>query len=244
MSKYSKFLSIIVPVFNEQATVASLLTLVEDYLPPNSEIIVVNDGSKDATQTILHSFARPPFRLFNLPTNRGKGFALRYGFRQSRGQIFLIQDADLEYHPRFYRRLLKPITLGKSEVVFGSRLSRLPLNLTTLGTIPLPAHFIANKILSLLTSLLYHTQVTDMETCYKVFTRPVYQSLQLTKNGFDIEVELTAKILLSGFPILEVPITTTPRDYHQGKKITWVDGLFAVAALFYYRFFNPHRQPV
>ena len=230
MSKYSKFLSIIVPVFNEQATVASLLTLVEDYLPPNSEIIVVNDGSKDATQTILHSFARPPFRLFNLPTNRGK--------------IFLIQDADLEYHPRFYRRLLKPITLGKSEVVFGSRLSRLPLNLTTLGTIPLPAHFIANKILSRLTSLLYHTQVTDMETCYKVFTRPVYQSLRLTKNGFDIEVELTAKILLSGFPIFEVPISTTPRDYHQGKKITWVDGLFAVAALFYYRFFNPHRQPV
>lgn len=236
MKKTSLELSVIVPVYNEPHTIATLLRRVFASLPPGSEVVVVDDGSTDQTPAILRRFAaHARVRLFSLPRNFGKGYAVRFGLKQAKGEILLIQDADLEYDPADYPRLLKPIREGLTEVVYGSRLATIPLSFKTLRSIPLPLHFVANRFLSFVTNLLYGSQLTDMETCYKVFTRKVLRSIQLTRDGFDIEAELTAKILRSGFTILEVPIKTKPRSYREGKKITWKDGVWALLTLLRYR---------
>lgn len=239
------FLSVIVPVYNEERTVETLLRRVQKHLPPASEIIVVDDGSRDRTADLLKGFKRNRIiRAFSLPNNRGKGYAVRYGLAKARGKVLLIQDADLEYDPADYLRLLKPIREGGAQVVYGSRLASYPFSLETLTSIPLPLHFIANRFLSWLTNILYGSQLTDMETCYKVFTRKVYQKLHLTKDRFDIEAEITAKILRAGFNIFEVPIKTTPRSYREGKKITWKDGVYAALTLFQYRLLKPRMPKV
>jgi len=241
MNNKDIYLSVVIPVYNEQKTVATLLKQVLKYLPPRSEIVVVNDGSSDNTAKILQTFkSNHKIRIFNLPQNRGKGYATRYGYAHSRGHILLIQDADLEYHPKFYKALLQPIDQGQAQVVFGSRLSTTRLTLHTLRTIPLPLHFLANKLLSWFSNLLYGSHLTDMETCYKVFTRDVYLQLSLTKDGFSIDPEITAKILRTGQKIVEVPITTKPRNYQDGKKITWKDGFRTIWTLIQYRFDRFH----
>jgi glycosyltransferase involved in cell wall biosynthesis len=237
MRKREIFLSVIIPVYNEEKTVDALLGRVQRYLPPLSEIIVVDDGSTDKTSNVLQAFKRKRrVQVFTLPYNRGKGHAVRLALSKARGKVFIIQDADLEYDPADYNRLLKPIREGRAEVVYGSRLAKYPFSFSTLTTIPLPLHFIANRLLSLLTNILYGSQLTDMETCYKVFSRKVYQKLHLTRNRFDIEAEITAKILGAGFEIYEIPIETKPRSYQEGKKITWKDGVCAVLTLVECRF--------
>ena len=241
MNRPSTFLSVIVPVFNEEATLKTILKRILVHLPPDSEVIVVNDGSTDQTAAVLEKVSRSyKLRVFSLPTNRGKGYAVRYGLRRARGRVFLIQDADLEYQPQDFQRLLKPIRDGAAQVVYGSRLVNHPFSWNTLVQIPMPLHYIANTALSIITNLMYGSTLTDMETCYKVFTRQVYRSIRLTKNGFAIEAELTVKILRAGFSIVEIPIETNPRTYQEGKKITWVDGIRAFITLAQYRFESYH----
>lgn len=236
MSKRKIFLSVIIPVFNEEKTVQKILTKVLSHLPPSSEVIVVNDGSSDKTQKKLKYFKKEKrVRIFTLAINRGKGYAVRYGMKRAKGDVFLIQDADLEYNPEDYKRILQPIKSGNTQVIYGSRLANYPFSLTTLRTIPLPLHYIANKLLTFLTNLLYGSHLTDMETCYKAFTRNVYKKLELRKNSFDIEAEITAKILRSGFNIIETPIETKPRSYDEGKKITFKHGVTAVITLIQFR---------
>lgn len=236
-------LSIVVPVYNEQATIRECLRrvnrqlkqLVSRKLIDSYEIIVVNDGSSDNTSKVISSFAKSKaVSVFNLPKNQGKGAALRFGFEKCSGDIILTQDADLEYHPDYYSLILEPLLSSRAQVVYGTRIGHLPLNWRTLRTIPLPLHFIGNKLLSFLTRLLYQQQITDMETGYKAMTRKVYDAIYLTSRGFEIEVELTAKIINAGFQIHEVPIATTPRGYDEGKKITFIDAVWAVYYLILY----------
>ncbi len=186
MKRSSIFLSVIVPVFNEEATLKTILRRILVHLPPDSEVIVVNDGSTDQTAIVLEKVRRSnKLRIYSLSTNKGKGYAVRYGLRRARGRVFLIQDADLEYHPQDFHRLLQPIRDGTAQVVYGSRLANHPFSLNTLVHIPMPLHYIANTALSMITNLMYGSSLTDMETCYKVFTRQVYRSVRLAKNGFD-----------------------------------------------------------
>jgi glycosyltransferase involved in cell wall biosynthesis len=240
-------LSVIIPVYNEQATVAGLLERVKR-VKINKEIVVVNDGSSDNTAKILSEIKG--IKLYSHKGNRGKGAAVRTGFSKVTGDIVIIQDADLEYDPNDYLRLIKPILESKAKVVYGTRLKNYPLILFGKKRTPLPFHLIANKSLTLITNILYGSNLTDMETCYKVFKREVIQSparnarlgvaggIKLKSSGFEIEPEITAKILKKGYKIVEVPISVKPRGYDEGKKISWVDGVKAIYYLIYFRFID------
>jgi len=237
--------SLLIPVYNEASTLHKALNRLEKSLDQIAgstparlafEIILVDDGSSDASLQIAQAFKSGyPFHCLSHSPNQGKGFALRQAIAKASGEILVVQDADLEYHPRFLPRLLEPLLRNQARVVYGSRLANLPLNLTTLKTIPLPLHFLANKLLSRFANLLYSTHLTDMETGYKLFKREVIDQINLISNGFEIEVELTAKIARLNIPIIEVPITTSPRSYQEGKKITARDGFTAILALVKYR---------
>ncbi|OGM31294.1 glycosyl transferase [Candidatus Woesebacteria bacterium RIFCSPHIGHO2_01_FULL_44_21] len=228
-------LSVIIPVFNEEKTVAELISKVQK-VKLRKEIIVVNDGSYDNTSSILKKFKN--IKVLNHKGNKGKGAAVRTGIRYATGDILLIQDADLEYNPEDYERLVKPIVERKAKVVYGSRLKKYLLVFFGKERTPLPAHLIANKLLTFVTNILYGSSLTDMETCYKVFKSDVLQSIKLVSNGFEIEPEITAKILKRGYKIYEVPIKVKPRGYEEGKKINWVDGIKAIYYLLYFRFFD------
>jgi len=222
-------LSIIIPAFNEKATILKVLAIVrkQPVLGLEKELIIVDDGSTDGTRDLLKN-AKGATVIFH-EKNQGKGAALRTGLRQATGDILLIQDADLEYDPKEYPELLKPIIGGKAKVVYGSRFLH-------------PHHaryqfyYLGNKFLSLLTSVLYGQKISDMETCYKVFTREVLEKLDLKAKRFDFEPEITAKIRKAGFSILEVPITYKSRPFEEGKKITWRDGVKAAWHLVRFRF--------
>jgi len=231
-------LSVIIPVYNEEATVIELINRVKKVKlnKVEKEIIVVDDGSIDKTSKLLESIKS--IKIISYERNKGKGFAVRTGVNKATGDILLIQDADLEYDPNDYAKLLKPILEKKTKVVYGSRLKKYPLVFTGKNKTPLPFHLVANKLLTALTNLLYGSKLTDMETCYKVFTKEVARSIKLMSNGFEIEPELTAKILKKGNKIYEVSIKVSPRGYTEGKKITWRDGLKAIYYLIYYRFIN------
>lgn len=231
-------LSIIIPVYNEEKTVKQLINKVKKAKLNivEKEIIVVNDGSIDKTAKLLKSLKN--IKVINHKTNKGKGAAVRTGMSRATGDIVLVQDADLEYNPNDYSRLIEPILEKKAEVVYGSRLANYKLNLFGNNKTPLPLHLIANKLLTAITNLLYGSKLTDMETCYKIFKREVIQSIKLVSNGFEIEPEITAKVLKNGYLIFEVPIKVTPRGYEDGKKITWQDGIKAIYYLIYYRFNN------
>jgi glycosyltransferase involved in cell wall biosynthesis len=219
-------ISIIVPVFNEARTVAAVIErLFTIDLPAPREIIVVNDGSRDGTRSVLESLdARPNLMIVHSDENRGKGHAVRLGIGRARGTIVAIQDADLELDPAQLNALVMPLIRREHDVVYGSRFlaDRSPASSLT---------YAANKALTSLTNVLYGASLTDMETCYKVMRTEVARSLHLSANRFDIEPEITAKLLRSGHRIAELPVQFSPRSRAAGKKIGWKDGLIAVATL-------------
>ena len=224
-------ISIVVPVFNEARTVADVIDrLVAIDLPAAREILVVNDGSTDGTREVLDQIVpRPELRIIHADRNGGKGSAIRIGFGSATGTIVAIQDADLELDPAQIAELVQPILDGRSQVVYGSRF------LAGRPDAPWLSIF-ANQVLTGATNLLFGGQLTDMETCYKVMTREVALSLKLESNRFDIEPEISAKLLRAGHSILELPIRFEPRSRAQGKKIGWRDGVQAIQVLIKYRF--------
>jgi glycosyltransferase involved in cell wall biosynthesis len=227
----TELLTIIVPVFNEEATVRAVIErLLAIDLPVPREILVVNDGSTDGTRRALDEVpSRGELRIVHVAVNAGKGRAIRTGFEQARGSIVAIQDADLELDPVEIGGLVQPILSGQTNAVYGSRF----LN----GTQGAPFLTVAaNRFLTSLTNLLYGANLTDMETCYKVMRTDVARALQLESNRFDIEPEITAKLLRAGHRIVERPVRFEPRSRAQGKKIGWRDGLKAIAVLAKYRF--------
>jgi glycosyltransferase involved in cell wall biosynthesis len=222
-------LSVVMPVYNERDTIEEIIPRVLA-VPVRIELIVVDDGSKDGTRDLLAKLKEQHnFRLILQPQNGGKGAAIRRGFEEVTGDLVIIQDADLEYSPEEYPDLISLICQGRADVVYGSRfLGRHRVFLFT--------HYAGNRLLTLITNILYNTMLTDMETCYKVMRREVLKSFTLQSNGFGIEPELTAKIFKRGYRVYEVPITYDGRGYEEGKKITWRDGVVALWVLLKYRF--------
>ena len=222
-------LSVVMPAYNERDTIDEIIRRVLA-VPVRLELIVVDDGSTDGTRDRLQALQRElGFALILQPANGGKGAALRTGFTKVSGEIVIIQDADLEYSPEEYPSLIELICTGRADVVYGSRfLGRHRVFLFT--------HYAGNRVLTLLTNILYNTMLTDMETCFKVMRAEVLRSMTLKSNGFGIEPELTAKIFKRGYRVYEIPITYDGRGYSEGKKITWQDGIVAIWTLLKYRF--------
>ena len=226
-----ELITIIVPVFNEGATIAPLVQrLLTIDLPAPREIIVVNDGSRDGTRAALDALSgtSPVLTVVHADENRGKGHAVRLGISRAHGTITAIQDADLELDPAELAILVEPILRGDADVVYGSRF-------LTGGNDAPHLTRIANRVLTTVTNLLYGSSLTDMETCYKIMRTDVARRLGLTANRFDIEPEITARLLLAGHRIVERPVTFRPRSRAAGKKIGWRDGLAAMKTLVRYR---------
>jgi glycosyltransferase involved in cell wall biosynthesis len=240
--------SIVIPVYNEKPTIDEILRRVLD-TEVRKEVIIVDDCSTDGTRQILENMAarqanREVFALpqdggdpialqhlqffFQMP-NQGKGAALRRGFAEATGEIVLVQDADLEYDPRDYPKLLEPIIDGRADVVYGSRFLGGPQRVHYFW------HYVANKILTLLSDICTNLKLTDMETCYKVFRREVLKGIELKSNRFGFEPEITAKIAKHNWRVYEVPISYAGRTYEEGKKITWKDGLQALWCIIRYK---------
>jgi len=225
-------LSVIIPVYNEVESIQTILKRVQNTKLAH-EIIVVDDGSKDGTRDILKKLdGKKGVRVILHEKNQGKGAAVRTGMSAAKGDVLLIQDADLEYDPRDYPELIKPIQEGLADVVYGSRF------LGSAHRVTMFWHLMANKSLTLMTNILYDTILTDMETGYKVFKRQVIEGVTFHANSFNFEPEFTAKVLKRKFRIFEVPITFNPRDYTQGKKIKLHDAFEAVWTLIKYRFID------
>ena len=225
-------LSVIIPVYNEVQNIREILKRVQA-TGLAWEILIVDDGSTDGTRDILKELdGKDQIRVVLHEQNQGKGAAVRTGFSEAKGDVFLIQDADLEYDPRDYPSILQPIEEGIADVVYGSRFLGGPRRSTMFW------HMIANKLLTLATNILYNNILTDMETGYKVFRREVLDGITIHSNSFNFEPEFTAKILKKKVRIFEVPITFNPRDYSDGKKIKIHDAFEAVWALLKYRFVN------
>jgi glycosyltransferase involved in cell wall biosynthesis len=226
---HDPLLSIVMPAFNEANTIDEIVRRVMA-VPLRTQLIVVDDASTDGTRETLQRLqAELGFTLLLQPHNQGKGAALRRGFEQVQGDLVVIQDADLEYSPEEFPMLIELICAGRADVVYGSRF---------LGRhrVFLFSHYFGNRVLTLLTNVLYNTMLTDMETCYKVMRTEVLRSMTLRSNGFGIEPELTAKLFKRGYRVYEVPITYDGRGYEEGKKIGWRDGVVAVWVLLKYRF--------
>jgi len=224
--------SVIIPVYNEVKTIDEILRRVE---AENivTEILIVDDGSTDGTREKLASLNEDGhLRIILHDENQGKGAAVRTGIQEASGDVFLIQDADLEYDPRDYPALIKPIDEGIADVVYGSRFLGGPRRTAMFW------HMVANKMLTFMTNLLYNTILSDMETGYKVFKQEIVSGMKLRANKFDFEPEFTAKILKRKVRVYEVPISFTPRDYEEGKKIGIKDAFQAVWALIKYRFID------
>jgi glycosyltransferase involved in cell wall biosynthesis len=243
--------SVVIPVYNERNTVEEILRRVlETRL--RKQVIVVDDGSTDGTRQILEEMQRQQgagaqearatdggdaiplagLQFYFQGKNQGKGAALRRGFAVAKGEIVLVQDADLEYDPRDYAKLLEPILDGRADVVFGSRFLGGPQRVHYFR------HYVANKVLTLLSDILTNLKISDMETCYKVFRKEVLNGIQLKSDRFGFEPEITAKVAKGKWRVYEVPISYAGRTYEEGKKITWKDGVQALWCIFRYRFFD------
>jgi glycosyltransferase involved in cell wall biosynthesis len=227
-------LSIVIPIYNEAATILELLDLVSAInVGLDKELVLIDDCSSDGTRDVLKKVAadHPEWRVLFHEVNRGKGAALRTGFAAATGDFVLIQDADLEYDPREYPILLRPLLENRADVVFGSRFQ---------GGGPHRVcffwHYLGNKFLTTLSNMMTNLNLTDMEVCYKVFRREVLQSLTLKEERFGFEVEITAKVSHGNWRIYEVPISYYGRSYEEGKKITWKDGFRALWCIIKYRF--------
>lgn len=229
LASYAK-LSVIVPVFNERNTVAEIVRRMREVeLPVALEIVVVDDGSDDGTSSLLPQLRDSTTRVVQHEANRGKGAAIRTGLEHATGDLVLVQDADLEYDPADWPKLLAPVLQGRAIVVYGSRFTGERRNMMFL-------HWVGNRFLSLVTNVLYNTTLSDMETCYKLFDRRILDGLTLRAQRFDFEPEVTAKILRQRIRIYEVPISYAGREVDEGKKITWRDGFAALWTLIKYRF--------
>lgn len=226
---HDPLLSVVMPVFNEAATIEEIVRRVLR-VPLRIQLVVVDDGSTDGTREKLQRLeGELGFTLLLQPRNQGKGAALRRGFDVVRGDLVVIQDGDLEYSPEEFPMLIELICEGRADVVYGSRF---------LGRhrVFLFSHYLGNRLLTLLTNILYNTMLSDMETCYKVMRTDVLRSMTLRSDGFGIEPELTAKIFKRGYRVYDVPITYDGRGYEEGKKIGWRDGVVALWVLVKYRF--------
>ncbi|MFO7871881.1 MAG: glycosyltransferase family 2 protein [Kiritimatiellia bacterium] len=227
-------LSVVIPVFNERATVEELIRRVDSAdAGAAKEIVVVDDGSTDGSREILEKMreSRSEWKFVFHENNMGKGAALRTGFSAAEGDTVIIQDADLEYDPREYRALLRPIMEGHADVVYGSRF---------LGGGPHRVvfywHYVGNRVITTLSNMTTDLNLTDMEVCYKAFRKEVLDSIKLKENGFGFEAEVTAKVARGKWRMYEVPISYYGRGYEEGKKITWRDGLRALWCIIKYRF--------
>ncbi len=223
-------LSVVMPVYNERATVAEIIRRMRAVdIPLTLQVIVVDDFSTDGSDKVLAALEDSTVRVIRHPHNQGKGAAIRTGMEAMSGDLMLIQDADLEYDPEDWPRLLDPILKGKARVVYGSRFTGERMNMA-------PLHWFGNRLLSLVTNILYSSTLSDMETCYKLFDAEVLEGIKIVSNRFDFEPEITAKVLRRGYRIYEVPISYAGREADEGKKITWRDGFGAMAALIKFRF--------
>ncbi|MEI6667744.1 MAG: glycosyltransferase family 2 protein [Acidobacteriota bacterium] len=234
----AELLSILVPVYNEAATVAAVIERLRTIdLPLARDIVVIDDGSSDGTREVLDGLAQrdPSLTVIHAARNAGKGAAIRLGLASARGTIVAIQDADLELDPAQLAVLVAPILGGDTSVVYGSRF------LAGWPSAPIVT-VMANVMLTGITNLLYRSRLTDMETCYKLMRTDIARALRLESNRFDIEPEITAKLLRSGRAILELPVRYEPRDRDHGKKIKWRDGVEAVRVLIRHRFSRPQAN--
>jgi len=224
-------LSVLIPVYNEAETIAEILRRVRAVdTGMEREIVIVDDGSTDGTREILQQqTSADGTKVITHETNQGKGAAVCTALQHATGDILLVQDADLEYDPREYPDLLKPILEARSQVVYGSRFRGGPHKAMFFW------HMVGNRFLTLVTNLLYNTVLSDMETCYKVFTREVADRLNLKSPRWGFDAEITAQILKTGYRIYEVPISYTGREFYEGKKISWQDGFVVLWTLLKYR---------
>ena len=231
-----KKISIIIPVYNEEKTIVKILEIIHGLdLDLNKEIIIVNDGSRDKSKEIIQNYLIKNKKIkgtdivFISKENGGKGSAIREGINRASGDLLIMQDADSEYNPQEIKKLIEEINKGEYDAIYGSRILKdNPYQYFT--------YYLGNRFLSFLTSVLYGAKITDMETCYKLLPAKIAKEIELKAKGFDMEPEITAKILKRGYKIKEIPISYNPRTKEEGKKINWKDGLKAVLVLFYWRF--------
>jgi len=225
-------LSVVIPIFNEKNTIREIYDLVNS-VDINKEIVLVDDYSTDGTRDMLREFANESTKVIMHDRNMGKGAALRTGFRHATGDIVIIQDADLEYDPREYPKLIKPIIEGKADVVYGSRFVSGEYRRVLFFW-----HMLGNKLLTLLSNMLTNLNLTDMETCYKVFRREILDRLTIEEDRFGFEPEITAKIAKLDVRIYEIGISYAGRTYKEGKKIGWKDGFSALRCILKYNLFR------
>ena len=224
-------LTVIIPVYDEISTIEEILKQVLA-VDVKKELVIVDDGSTDGTREWLKNWDKPEnVSIYFHKKNSGKGAALQTGIKYAKGDYIVFQDADLEYNPEEYSRLLDPILRGKADVVYGSRFKGEHRAFMF-------HHYVGNKFLTMMTNILYNTCLTDMETCYKMFRREVLEGIRLRSRRFDVEPEITAKIHKRGYKVYEVPISYSGRDFDEGKKISWKDGFVAIWTLLKYRFFD------
>ena len=221
-------LSIVIPVYNERDTIIEIISAVSA-TPFRKEIIIVDDGSSDGTRDVLGSLKQDDVKVFLHTKNQGKGAALQTGFKKATGDIIVIQDADLEYDPEEYPVLLKPILTGKADVVYGSRFGGHGAHRVLYFW-----HYVGNRFLTLLSNLFTNLNLSDMETCYKMFTREALEGVEIKEKRFGVEPEITAKMAKKKLRIYEVPISYYGRTYEQGKKIDWHDGVRAIWCILKY----------
>lgn len=226
-------LSIVIPVFNEEKTVEEIIRRAQDVdVGLEKEIIIVDDGSTDSTQQILKGLNLPQIKIIYHDKNQGKGAALQAGFSKATGNIILVQDADLEYDPRDYPKLLEPILDGRADVVYGSRFLGGPHRVLFFW------HYVGNKMLTSLSNMLSNLNLSDMETCFKVFRKDLLDQINLKSKRFGFEPEITLKLSKLKCRIYEVPISYSGRDYSEGKKIGWKDGVAAIIHILRFKLFK------
>jgi len=227
-------LSVIIPIYNEKDTLIGILEKVKS-VPIEKEIIIVDDGSEDGTRDLLNSFkSEKGMKIVFQEKNKGKGSAIQTGLQYVMGEVIIIQDADLEYNPQDYMKLVPPVESGKADVVYGSRI--LGNNKRSYDR-----YYWGGRLVTFFANLLYGLNLTDAYTCYKVFKKEILDSIHLSSKGFEFCAEVTAKVSRLGYRIVEVPISYHPRSFKEGKKIKWKDGVIALWTLSRYRFLSMRK---